>query len=523
MKEELHPRRILSAVIILGIGFIFAINWGPGARGCESPLGANAATTAARVNGQEIPLRTFQLQYAMQMRQLEAGGRRFTPEMAQQFGIPQMVLDQMITGELLSQEAKKRGIAASNAELRTLIRSSPDFQRDGKFDMEQYTNVVSQYYGKTVPEYEMELHKQLAAQKLLDLVQASAVVSDDEVRSRYQRDGNKAQVTFARFLPSMYADKAPAPTAAEVERFRAEKAAEIAAYYEANKATYQQPERIHARHILIKFGPDQASKDAARAKAEQIRKEIQGGKSFADAAREHSEDRANKDQGGDLGVHDRSAWVPEFSNAAFALEPGKLSEPVESPFGYHLIQVDQKLPEEKKELKDVEAEIARILLQRDAARALAKAEAEKALAAAKGGKSLATLFPPEKDNQPAALRFETETRPEAIPSGEFTSGADGIPYLGPAPQALAAVFAVNQPQLLDQVFEAGEGYAVVEVTQRSVPSPEDFEKQKDTLRSEARQGKQTELRESFVRALRKTAQIETNADAVGTITGATAG
>jgi peptidyl-prolyl cis-trans isomerase C len=121
--------------------------------------------------------------------------------------------------------------------------------------------------------------------------------------------------------------------------------AEIQAYYDAHKADY---EVLTARHILIRVkgapmpapaGKPELSDDEARAKAEAIRKRIVGGEDFAKIAQTESDDISSGEKGGDLGEFKRNMMVPPFEKAAFALKPGDISDPVLTPFGYHIIQV----------------------------------------------------------------------------------------------------------------------------------------------------------------------------------------
>jgi peptidyl-prolyl cis-trans isomerase D len=515
MKDfSLTPKRILYFVLIVLLGLVFGVQWGPGAGSCAMPGAKTAPTAAATVNGTEITLREFARAYTNQLEYFRSQGSAIPDTLARQLGLPTQVLDQLITRELVSQEAERQGITASDTEVRDVIWKSPEFQVNGKFDEARYREIVSTYLRRTLPEYENELRRWLGAQKLLETVVSSVVVSDDEVKSRFFKEGNKAELTYVRFLPSFYLSRFN-PSAAELAAFKKGHPKEIEAFYSANRAQYDKPERVRARHILLKVEKEDPAEKRAqiKEKLEALRKEIEGGKDFAQVAKASSEDAGSKDKGGDLGFGEKTTWVPEFSAVAFSLKPGELSQPVESPFGYHLIQVQEKQPEQKKELKAVEDEIAKQLLKVGKAKEMAKAEAQKALAALKSGKKLTALYPPEKDNQPAAQRFETETRPEAVATGEFGPGA-AIPQLGAAPELSADAFAADGPKRLDKVYSVGEGYAIAEVTARKKPTEEQFVAQKDKLRDGALKGKGTEVRESYLKSLKKTAEIVTHPEVV---------
>ncbi|HME89880.1 MAG TPA: SurA N-terminal domain-containing protein [Myxococcaceae bacterium] len=525
MNQSIHPKRLVSLLFIIAIAVVFTLQFGPGSRGCDAPLRSTPAASAAVVNGKEISLIDFNRAYVQQLQMFRAQGNAIPAALARQLGLPQQVLDQLVMMELLAQAAEKEGIAASDAELREVLQRNPDFQKDGRFDLKRYQDVVSNYYGKRDTEYEADLRRRLAAGKLLELVEAGAVVSEDEVKAKYFRDGNKANATLVRFLPTMFADKVPAAKPDELARFEKEHAKDIADYYEANRFLYRQPERVRARHILIKVEKDapEAEKDDARQKIERIRQEIEAGKDFAQAAKEYSEDPGSKDSGGDLGFNERSSWVPEFANAAFALKPGEMSKPVESQFGFHLIKMEERKPPESKELEQVKGEIARQLLNKDKAKQLARAAADKALSAAlKSGKKLAQLYPTDKDKEgkPAKGRFETETKPTAVETGLFSFNGDNVPQLGAQPQLAREIFEAGQPQLLDKVYSAGEGFALAEVTERKRPSESEFASQKDALRNDALKAQQLELRESFLKALKKRANIKTNDQALGAVANA---
>lgn len=132
--------------------------------------------------------------------------------------------------------------------------------------------------------------------------------------------------------------------------------ADIRAYYDAHRAEF---EEVRARHILIRAkgspvpvdpGQKELTEDEALAKAQDIRKKITDGADFADLARTESDD-SSKQAGGDLNFFHRGQLVPPFEQAAFALKIGEVSEPVKTPFGYHLIKVEAKKTETFEEAK----------------------------------------------------------------------------------------------------------------------------------------------------------------------------
>lgn len=124
-------------------------------------------------------------------------------------------------------------------------------------------------------------------------------------------------------------------------------------HYLANIEKYMTPEQVRARHILIRVEPGKDDSGAKR-RIESIRQEIVAGKlDFAAAAKKYSEDKGSAAKGGDLGFFTRRRMVAPFSEVAFALAPGELSEPVRTFFGWHLILVEEKKPAQTKPFEAV--------------------------------------------------------------------------------------------------------------------------------------------------------------------------
>jgi len=134
--------------------------------------------------------------------------------------------------------------------------------------------------------------------------------------------------------------------------------AAVLKYYEAHKNEY---EEVKARHILVRFkdsrvplreGQKELSDAEALAKAQELKKKLDGGGDFAALAKTESDDTGTGAQGGDLGQFARGAMVPEFDAAAFAQPVGAVGDPVRSAFGYHIIKVDERKSKSLADMKD---------------------------------------------------------------------------------------------------------------------------------------------------------------------------
>lgn len=145
----------------------------------------------------------------------------------------------------------------------------------------------------------------------------------------------------------------------ELEKAPQIKPEEIKKFYDDNKKEFVKPESVHARHILIKVdqNADEKAKKEAEAKANDIKKKLAAGKDFAELAKEFSDDPGSKQKGGDLGFFAKGRMVPEFEKAAFELKVNEISNLVKSNFGYHIIQVLEKKPQEEMKYEEVSREI----------------------------------------------------------------------------------------------------------------------------------------------------------------------
>jgi len=511
-----NTRRYGSYFFIAALAILFALQWGPGSQGCDR-LVDKGDENVATVNGKPIPLQDFARSYSNQSDNFRRQG--VPAEMLKQFGIHKQVLDQLVNNELLSQAAEARGLTTSNEDLRKFLRDIPAFQKDGKFDKEQYGEWVRQVEHTTQIAFEDKLRRQLAAQKLLELVEASVAVSDEEVKAKYLKEGDTANVTFVRFSPTMYSDKVAPPKPAELDAWIKANEPAIADYYEKNKFSFFQQEKAQVKQILLKVPPDadDAKKAEIKQRAENVRKDIvDNKKDFSEVAKAVSEDLESREKGGDLGYVERLALPGAFADMVFALKPGEVTAPVETPMGWFVgTVVDKKAPEQRP-LDAVKKEIAGQLFVKEKAHALAKVDADKALAEAKAGKKLTELFPPSKSE---GGMFAAETKPEAKETGSFPASAEDIPQLGHEPALKKMIFDMKAPGIIDQVLNVGDTLVVASVEERKLPNDADFEKQKEQLKVEAVKGKQFEVREGFLKSLKQSGTVVTFDAAIDKVIG----
>jgi peptidyl-prolyl cis-trans isomerase C len=139
---------------------------------------------------------------------------------------------------------------------------------------------------------------------------------------------------------------------------------QVRTFYDEHPDLFRQPEQVKASHILIQVpaDADEAKKAAALASIQSLKQRIDKGENFANLAMENS-DCPSKAKGGDLGFFSREQMVQPFSEAAFALQPGQVSDVVTTRFGYHLIRVTERKDAQAMAFNDVKEEISNRLRQ----------------------------------------------------------------------------------------------------------------------------------------------------------------
>ena len=317
----------------------------------------------------------------------------------------------------------------------------------------------------------------------------------------------------------MYSEKVAVAKPAELEAWIKVNEPAIADYYEHNKFSFFMPEKVSAKQILLKVPPDadEAKKAEVKSRIENVRKDIvDNKKDFSELAKATSEDLETRAKGGDLGLVERLQLPGAFADMLFALAPGEVTAPVETPMGWFIGTVVSKKAPEQRPLESVKKEIAAQLFVKEKAKALARADAEKALAEVKAGKKLADLFPAGKNE---GGQFAAEQKPESKETGEFNSSSEDIPMLGKEPAIKKTIFDLKAAAPIEQVLTVGDTLVVAVVDERKQPSDTDFETQKTQLKTEAVKGKQFEVREGFLKSLKQVGTVVTNDSAINKVIG----
>jgi len=506
-------RSVLTYILFGIIIVVFVVSFGPGSQGCQI-LGASP-TYAVEVDGYVVEPEDYEQHYNQLFRTYQARvGQTFTRELADQLGLRNVALNQLTDRALALQEAKRRGIEVTDDELSRTIQSLPAFQTGGRFDKDLYTRSVAGTYGSPF-RFEKILREDLAYQKMLALLRESAQVSEDAVKQAWSDGADQVDLVLVRF-PLASARKEVKVSDADVKAFLAADRPRIERFYKENPVRYEQKARVSARHILVRVpeGAPAAQDDAARKKAEALADRLKKGEEFAAVAKEASEDPGSKDKGGDLGFFAPGAMAKPFEDAAFAMKAGEVSPPVRTRFGWHIIRVDAVEPARTVPLADVQAAIARELVEGDAARKVADRRAAEALAQAKGGKRLADLFPaaPGKGEKGKGVAPTLGGDPlKAEDTGLFSRSGDFVPRVGAAPALSAAAFAATTPgQVLAVVQETAAGPVIAQVKERKHADPSRYAEQHDDIASQLRARHQAQLEAAWLKGLRDGAKIKVN-------------
>jgi peptidyl-prolyl cis-trans isomerase D len=410
----------------------------------------------------------------------------------------QRAADSMITQGAMVYEADRMGLGATNDDVRTFLHQGQFgeiFFPGGNFiGDDQYEQLVQNQFGLSVTQFEKEIKAQIASQKLLAAVGAPATVSEKEVQAEVEKQDTKVKFDYAIITLEDIKNQLH-PTDAELKSFydqnkqtyvnsipekrkaryividRSKLAdniqvsqAELQQYYSQHQDDFRIPETVTVRHILIKTPVpgadgkvDQKAVDAAKAKADDIEKQLKAGGDFAALAKQNSDDPGSAQNGGLLPPITRGRTVPEFEQAAFGTPVGQTTGVIRTSYGFHIIRVEGKQTPRVKPLDEVKAQIEPMLKQQKAA-----AESQKL---ADTVQSLARTNGLDKAAADKGLSITTT---------DFITNTEPLPGIGTSQDLMSAIFSVKK---MDPPATASvpQGYVVYQVSDIQPPQTPEFD------------------------------------------------
>jgi peptidyl-prolyl cis-trans isomerase D len=455
----------------------------------------------ARVGDSTISFNEYN-QYHQQLE--ETYRRRFgnsLPEgLLRDMNLKKQALNLLVDRHLMAKAAQNLGLASTSQEIQQQLLSYPVFQTEGQFDQKRYIFILRQ--NRMSPEtFEQQVGLDLTLQKVENFIKRRALVTEAEVQAEFRFNYTLIQLAYALFDPKSFEAQISADDKALVDSYQQHQDRyqdpekrqisyvlfnpdsylsevqvtdrQISDDYEDHTADYHKEQEVRARHILFGLKEDASEADAARvrAEAEKVLVDAKGGKDFTELARKYSNDPTVNENGGDLGFFPRNRMAPEFSEAAFNLKPGEISDLVRTPYGFHIIKVEEVRPEKNTPLEAVRGQIeARLKGERarDIAHQKARNFADAAFAQKDIGKAAQAMKSPLKVM--TAWVSQKETLPEV----------GGIPT-----QSMNKLLSLQEKAITD-VSDVPRGFllAQVDVIQPAQLIP--FEKVKERVEKDYR-------------------------------------
>jgi hypothetical protein len=486
--------------MVIGISLAFIINFGPQAGTACSPN----TGPAAEADGLTISMTEFNRFYRQRFDQERGRRKDFDTDKAKAEGFAQKVADELVDQRLLALRATELGLAVSDKTLRAMINywfrnSMPETGWDQKV----YERVINGNYNMTTAEWEESVRREEVVTQLRNAISVIAMPSLAQLRDRFNLERTRNRFTAVRIDRSAFT--VAEVSDADVSAWSKEHSEAIKEAYEAEKGRFDQPKKVRARHILAKFKKgDAEAEKKAKATIEMAQKRAAAGEDFAELAKELSAD-GSAEKGGDLGLFGPGRMVKPFEKAAFALAVGGVSEIVTSPFGYHLIKVEEIQEASTKSLEDASAELAKELLTKERVNGLAEAHAKTLLTLAQGGHDLKKLFADgeEGDAERKKSGYSNSQNLKAQDTSWVTAKQRQIFGMGLVPGLAAELLKLENPGPCPKVYTTETGFAVCQLDERETPVEEEFAKEAEQMRLYLGYSRRTRLEKELTASLRE--------------------
>ncbi|HKY60012.1 MAG TPA: peptidyl-prolyl cis-trans isomerase, partial [Gemmatimonadota bacterium] len=423
--------------------------------------------------------------------QQRAGDEGLTAD--QQRQVEEQAWEDVVNLSLLRSEAARRGIRLTDSELVEFIRNNPPpevarlpaFQTDGQFDIEKYRQALGDpALQATWSEYERQLRQTLPIRKLEEQIIAGVTVTDAEVLDVYKERTERARIRYVHLDPERLVPES------EVQVSETE----IAEYYAQHRDEYRREASSRIEYAVFRPSVTAADSAAARARADSLaRAARESDAEFGELAADASDDELTRENGGGLGWFELSTMDPAIATAVEGMEPGEVSEPVQTPFGWHVLKLEDRMAQPRSPARynasHILVEVAPTPEARDAARQTAQTFA---LAMSESAETFRSRGAGE------AARVDRTPLFERGPV---------VPGIGPAPSVAEFAFS-NDTGAVSGPLEHGGAFYVVHVLERHPAGSIAREQVADEIRAElVRRKRQARVAEMAPR-FRETVQRE---------------
>lgn len=473
MVMKVLRKRMRIVIWIAAVAFIALIflAWGMDVTR-RTPGGMLQRGIVAKVNGKIIRSETYReaLRTAFQNARNEA--RDYVDPLTSAL-IEERVFDQIVEEHLLHEEIVKRNLGSSDQEILSFMKSVPPQQlrsdsslfTDGEFDLEKYRELFRN--PANLPwliEYERFVRQALPRQKLILSIQSAARLTDLEVTDTFSQREAKVKLQYVLITPER-AGKEIEPTDDEVLH-----------YYERNAESLRLPVTAELSFVHFPTYPSPSDSAEAEKDIDEIYDELKAGAKFDELAGQVSDDRVTGERGGLVGWIKKGTTIEAFEDVAFSTGRGRISKPVLSDFGWHIIKVDSKRADSVK--------VRHILVRVEAS--------EVTIESAREG---ASLFKEDA----VTMGFEAAAVSHGVTIQETTVSSNRtslVPKIGYS--RVIKDFAYSaKPGALSRVVATGTGFFVVRLRERKESHIPEFSVVADTIRVLARNEKQMSLAKSL--------------------------
>ncbi len=334
---------ILWIVVVAFVVTIFAA-WGMNYSSGDSPGSSRTGDVVGMVNGDEITRSEYSNNLNRIFSQMRAQrGEDYSPSEVEINMLREQAWEMTVQEKLVAERIRKMNITVSDRELVSFIRNNPHpslrsifTDEEGNFIYQEYLNAISDP-GRDWTELENWARATLPRYKLETLIAGRINISEKEILDEYKIENEEVKAKYSAVPFGSDTSYSPPEN-------------EIIDKYDEISDQFIRMEKRQVDLIEIKIEPTERDYQEVKDNILDIRAEIFESGDFGEAARNYSDDAATARKGGDLGFFEKGEMDPEFEKAAFSLNPGEISGPVKTGFGYHLIKAEERKTENGREM-----------------------------------------------------------------------------------------------------------------------------------------------------------------------------